>query len=123
MGESLCQLPGTFYYIQSNTLKLADMRTIKLLTILHTIMQTKFPKYFSDTFEFNSGRSPANTRSGLSVFRIPHHRTTTYNKSFTVTACTFMELPSCIPNVYPEPSSVCRCSEKKFLSFCYKSSC
>jgi len=98
----------TPFYIQSNTLKLTDMRTIKLLTILHTIMQTKFPEYFSDTFEFNSGRSAANTRSGSSVFRIPHHRTTTFNKSFTVTACRLWNsLPASLTSIHSRPRFVC----------------
>ena len=77
----------TPYYIQSHTLKLTHLRTIKLLTILHTIMNTKFPQYFTTRFEFVSGRSAANTRSGSSIHRIPHHRTSIYNNSFVVSAC------------------------------------
>lgn len=71
-------------YLQSKTLKLSDQRSIKLLTTLHSILYTGYPKYFSNEFQF---LSTGHTRTGSTQLRIPHHRTTLYNNSFTVTAC------------------------------------
>lgn len=77
----------TTYYVRSKTLKLADERSVKVLSLLHSIRVNDCPKYLSNTFESVSQQSVRDTRSGSSVLRIPNHISASYDKSFTVTAC------------------------------------
>ena len=77
----------TPYFIRSNILKLPDLKHVKILTILFSMLKSGEPKYFSETFEFVSQAGVRNTRSGSSLLRMPQHRSAVYDKSFTVTAC------------------------------------
>ena len=83
----------TPYYIQSSILKLADQRTVRIASLTQSVMQSGLPAYLAQNFHFVD-EGGARTRSGSSMLRIPHHRTTAYNKSFLVTACrTWNSLP------------------------------
>jgi len=76
----------TPYFIQSSILKLADLRSIRILVLVYSILKTGLPIYLSENFQLLQGAG-AGTRTGSFNLRIPIHRTTLYNKSFTVNAC------------------------------------
>jgi len=93
----------TPYYVSLNNLKLADLRSIKILTLMHSFLNLKIPNYFS-SFEFVSEGSTRSTRTGSTVLRMPHHRTTAYDRSFKVTACHLWNtLPISISTIESRP--------------------
>src|SRR5436190_14306967 len=77
----------THVYIQNSILKLADLRLFKILKLLHLTLNCGEPKYLAEKFKFISEISARETRMTSSMLQIPYHRTSTYNKSFVVTAC------------------------------------
>jgi len=77
----------TPYYIHSSILKLSYQRQMRIIKITHSIVNLGIPNYLSEHFEFLRERGARSTRSGSLTLRIPRHRTTVFNKSFTVTAC------------------------------------
>lgn len=90
----------TPYYIQCSLLKLSELRVIRILMLTHSVLKTGYPKYLAENFQFLAVEGVRNTRSGSSTLRIPIHRTTAYNRSFTVTACrTWNALPASIRGI------------------------
>lgn len=79
----------TPFFNELSLLKLDELRHYHILTLLHTVLITKTPSYLSDRFTFISEMSTRSmpTRRGVSLLSIPAHRTSVYNKSFTVCAC------------------------------------
>lgn len=75
------------YYIQNSILKLADLRLLKILSILFLVLNDGNPKYLAQNFQYNSKIGAKETRSASSILRIPLHRTSFYTNSFSVTAC------------------------------------
>jgi len=90
----------TPFFRQLSLLKLAEKRKLKILSFLYNLLQTKTPSYLSSKFTFNSSISARDTRRGSTLLSIPLHRTTIFNKSFTVTASRLWNsLPSGIQNL------------------------
>ncbi|KAG8297157.1 hypothetical protein J6590_108535 [Homalodisca vitripennis] len=77
----------TPYYIQGYILKLKEQQSIKILNLVHSILQSGFPKYFSNYFQFISHDSVRSTRSGSRTLRMPQHRTVVFDRSFQVMGC------------------------------------
>ncbi|XP_039282949.1 uncharacterized protein LOC120351066 [Nilaparvata lugens] len=77
----------TPFYVQPSLLKLNDLRTLHILTMLHSIIKTKSPSYLSESFRFLSEIGERATRHGNLLLAFPIHRTTTFERSFTVTGC------------------------------------
>ena len=73
----------TPYYIQSAILKLSDARKLRISTLVYSILKTGLPTYLDEQFQFVAEEGARATRSGSLTLRIPHHRTTVYNKAFT----------------------------------------
>jgi len=77
----------TPYYLESKILKLNDQRSIKIITLVFSILKTRLPNYFLNDFEFVSQGGVRISRFSSTTLRIPHHRTTLYDKAFVITAC------------------------------------
>jgi len=77
----------TPFFSQLSLLKLNSLRNYHILYLLQSILTWKSPIYLSELFNFLSDVSERNTRQGSSLLAIPTHRTSFFNKSFTVTAC------------------------------------
>src|SRR5436190_4053755 len=90
----------THIYIQNFILKLADVRLFKILKLLHLTLISGKPEYLADKFKLISEISARETRLASSMLLIPHHWTSTYNKSFVVTACrAWNSLPNHIKSI------------------------
>jgi hypothetical protein len=90
----------TPYFNQLSILKLKELRKYRILMLLHAIINDSSPVYLSERFVFISQISSRSTRRGNSLLSIPIHRTVTYNKSFTVSACRYWnKLPDYIKNI------------------------
>jgi len=72
---------------QLSLLKLRELREYHILTLLRAVINSNSPRYLSERFNFISDISERDTRHGSSLLAIPRHRTTLYNKSYTVTVC------------------------------------
>ena len=81
-----CDDHVTPYFNQLSVLKLKYLREFHILRLLYSVLETHTPSYLSERFSFLSSISERNTRNGSSTLVIPAHRTTIFNKSFTVTA-------------------------------------
>ncbi len=78
----------TPYFKILSILKLKELRLYHMICLLHSILAFKVPAYLSERFQFiNDNRMNRNTHHGASLLSVPPHRTNSYNKSFTVTAC------------------------------------
>lgn len=77
----------TPYFHQLGLMKLNNLREYHTLSLLHAIIKSKSPEYLSEVFKLMSEINSYATRRGNSLLTIPRHRTATFNKSFTVTAC------------------------------------
>uniref|UniRef100_A0A1B6KKS7 Reverse transcriptase domain-containing protein n=1 Tax=Graphocephala atropunctata TaxID=36148 RepID=A0A1B6KKS7_9HEMI len=85
---------------QLSLMKLKELCDYHTLVLLHSIITFKSPRYLSENFLFMSDISERYTRRGASILSIPHHRTSFFNKSFTVTACRLWNaLPDNIRNL------------------------
>uniref|UniRef100_A0A1B6H3Y5 Reverse transcriptase domain-containing protein n=1 Tax=Cuerna arida TaxID=1464854 RepID=A0A1B6H3Y5_9HEMI len=77
----------TAYYLESKLLKLNDQRSIKILSLDFSVLKTGLPKYFCNDFNFVAQGSLRSSRTASFTLRMPHHRTTIYDKAFVVGAC------------------------------------
>jgi hypothetical protein len=74
------------YFDLLSLMKLKSLREFHTLRLLHSILNFNIPKYLSDNFSFMSDISTHVTRRGSHLLTIPIHRSTLFNKSFTVSA-------------------------------------
>lgn len=104
----------TPYYKKLGILKLVDWRSYHILITLYLILQTGVPDYLAKWFVYTSEISTKCTRRGSTTLNIPLHRTSMFNKSFTVSACRLW-------NILPDEikSIDCRVQFAKELKYYY----
>jgi hypothetical protein len=81
------------YYTALAWLRVSDRRYLHVLRLIRLLIHDKTPHYLSEKFTFLNN---PHTRSELTL-RIPNHRTSVFNKSFTVSGCrAWNALPICV---------------------------
>lgn len=76
----------TPFYQELAILKLKVLRQYHILMVLHDVLHKHSPQYLYDRFAFISNNGAHNTRHGSNLLIMPAHRSSFYNKSFTVSA-------------------------------------
>ncbi|KAG8261747.1 hypothetical protein J6590_066278 [Homalodisca vitripennis] len=85
---------------QSRQLRNRVKQDLRDSAAIYSHLNSGEPIYLADKFKLISETSARETRMASSILLIPRHRTSTYNKSFVVTACrAWNSLPNHIKSV------------------------